>query len=228
MQGRLVGRLAIGVPNRIGRRGQRADRQLLTRRAADADSTIGQLQISRAGFEQLGGEHQHFFAHRVGRESHRITGGHQRPTRIGPRTPVEAAGVAGHHAHIGHIAAKLVGHDLGKARVVALSLAGQSCHGQHPSAWLDTHVRALVGPDARTFDIRGEPQAEVAGLGARHGLFRAKADHIDHLLGQRQAGRVIAAVVARRRAILKRQPDIPRELVGRDEIAPPHLVRFEP
>src|SRR5207244_9066071 len=96
------------------------------------------------------------------------------------------------------------------------------------AARLDTDVRALVRADPGAFDVAAEPEPEISPGPACLGLAPAKIHGADHLDGHREAGRIVAAVVASRRAVLEREPHVPRKVVGLDAGAAPHLGRLEP
>ena len=225
-QGRLIGLLAIGVADRIGGGRQRAQRQLASRRAPHHRLPLGEVQVARTDFEQLGRERQHL-AHAPRRQSKSVARGHECSTGVRARAPVEAARIARHHRHVTNVTTELGGDDLREAGVVALALTGQPRDGQHAATRLDAHVGALVWPDAGALDVRSEPDAEVAMVCSRRRLPVAKAGQVDHLLGQGEPGWVVATVVLCRPAVLESQSDVPWKIVRLQEIAPPHFVRLE-
>src|SRR5207247_5959428 len=86
---------------------------------------------------------------------------------------------------------------------------------------------ALVGTDARAFHVAADPEAEVPPLASGLRVPAAKIAGTEPRERQLEAERVVAAIVASGAAVLERQPDVPRELVWLDEVAPPHLGGLE-
>src|SRR4029453_19073031 len=152
---------------------------------------------------------------------------HEPTARVGAGAPVELPGVAGDHGDLTRIAAERVSGDLGEGGVVSLARGGQSRRYQHAAARLHSHMRALVRANARAFDVAPDPDAEVPSLGSGLRLARAERREVRSLEGHLQSGGGVAAVVARRPAVLEREADVPRELVGLDEVAPAHLGVLE-
>ncbi len=105
---------------------------------------------------------------------------------------------------------------------MALPLAGQPGHGIDAAARLNPHVRAFVWSDAGALDIGPKPQPQVSTLGPGARLLTSKGGDVDHLLGERQSGRVVAAVVSGWCAVLKGQPDVPRIILRLHEVAATH------
>src|SRR5262249_45116789 len=87
----LVSLLPVGVANGVGGRRQRSQAQLLARDAAHAYPPVDQLEVARAGLEQLTAQGKHFFSNRACRKPDGVARGHQRPARVRARAPVEAA-----------------------------------------------------------------------------------------------------------------------------------------
>src|SRR5207245_7387638 len=137
--------------------------------------------------------------------------------RVGSGAPVEFRAGAGDDRDVGGAATDRVRGDLGERRTVALALGGQARRNEDLAAWLDTDVRALVRADPGAFDIAAEPEPEITPGPACLGLAPAKIRGADHLDGHREAGRIVAAVVAGRRAVLGREHHVPRKVVRRDE-----------
>ena len=174
------------------------------------------------------GQAQRLVAHLERGDGHGIAARHQRAAREGAGAPVEAAGVAGDDRDVGGIAAERIRGDLGERRLVALPVRGEAGGDEDLAARLDADARAFIRPDARALDVAGDAEAEMAAVGARGGLARAEVAVADH--GQRhvEAGRVVAAVVAGRPAVLEGEAHVPRELVGLDQVAAADLDRLDP
>src|SRR5262245_58066340 len=108
-----------------------------------------------------------------------------------------------------------------------LAVCGQTGRYQHLAARLHAHVSPLVGADPGSFDVARHAETDVSPLRTGRGLVRAKVGEADHAERHLEAGGVVAAVVARGAAILEGDPDVPRKLVGLDQIATSHLHRIE-
>src|SRR5260370_3665693 len=78
-------------------------------------------------------------------------------------------------------------------------------------------MRAFVWADACTFDVHGRPHSDVVAR-------RLRSKHLERPL---EKPRVVAAVVDDRVAVLPLVAEVVRELVGLDEVSPPHLRAFE-
>src|SRR4029453_1762824 len=109
----------------------------------------------------------------------------------------------------------------------SLALGGQARRYQHAAARLHAHMRTLVRANARALDVAPDPDAEVPSLGSGLRLTRAERREVRALEGHLQSRGVVAAVVAGRPPVLKRETDVPRELIGLDEVAPADLGRLE-
>src|SRR6516162_5955312 len=90
-------------------------------------------------------------------------------------TPCEMAGIARSHDDVLDAAADLIGHDLGERRARALALRGGAGRHRDLAVGKDAHGDALERPKARAFHVVGYADAEVAPVGARFRLPRAKA-----------------------------------------------------
>src|SRR3989442_1025249 len=138
-----------------------------------------------------------------------------------------AWGGAGQGGDVGGVAAEGGGGDLGERRLGALALSREAGGGEDPAARLDGEGGALVGPDPRAFHVAADPEAEVPLLASGLRLPAAKIAGTEPREHQLEAERVVAAIVASGAAVLERQPDVPRELVRLDKVAPPHLGGLE-
>src|SRR6266576_114666 len=78
-------------------------------------------------------------------------------------------------------------------------------------------MRSLVGTDASALDVNPQAHADVVAG-------RLRTEHLQRPLEQ---PRIIAAVVGHRVAVLPGDPDLIRELVGLDEVAPSYLGTVE-
>src|SRR5207237_1500874 len=165
--------------------------------------------------------------HLAGGARDRVAGRHEGAARERAGTPVETARVAGHDGDVARLAPQRLRRDLRERRLVALTLRGEAGRDGHAAARLDAHVRALVRSDAGALDIACDPQAEVASLVACGALPLAEFRNADALQRHLEPRRVVAAVVARRSAILERQAYVPRKLVRLDEIPSPHVARLQ-
>src|SRR6266545_8231379 len=157
----------------------------------------------------------------------RAAAGHQGPARVRSGAPVEPGGVAGDDCHVGGIAAERVGRDLRERRAMPLPLRGEPGGDQDLAARLDADVGALVGPDAGPLDVAADPEPEPASGRAPLGLRAPELRGADRRQRNLQTGRIVAAVVARGRAVLEREADVPGKLVRLDEVPAAYLGRLE-
>src|SRR5207249_7284483 len=203
-QRRLGRALAVRVADWVCDRGQRAERQLLARHALDAHAPVGQLEVVRRDLEQARRPPKHLLANRHRGAVNRVAARHQAAARVGSGAPVAFRGVAGDDRGGGGAATDRVRGGLGARRAVPLALGGQARRNEDLAARLDTDVRTLVRADPGAFDVAAEPEPEITPGPACFGLAPAKIRGADHLDGHREAGRIVAAVVAGRRAVLER------------------------
>ncbi len=166
--------LAVGVADRIGRSGERAQGQRFLRRALDPYPPILELEVVGRDLEQARGQPENLVPHLRSCRMDGVPARHESPARERSRSPVELAGVARDDCHLTRVATQGAGRDLGEGGVVALTLCGETGGYEDSSARLHTDVRALVGADAGALDIAGQAEPEMTALAAGLGLMRAK------------------------------------------------------
>src|SRR5207237_8966761 len=109
-------------------------------------------------------------AHRTSSQADGVARGYQSPTGVGPGAPIEATRIAGDDGHIRHVAAKLVGDDLGEGGVVALTLAGNTGHREHSPARLAADVGAFDRPYSRPLAARRVADSPLSPITPRRDL----------------------------------------------------------
>ena len=189
--------------------------------APHGELAVGQDQILRGGFEELGRD-----LLRLVPDLHRLAEGvhaaaRRRAAAEGADTVPDERGVALDDLDHLHRNLELVGHQLGIRRLVSLAVGGRAREHGHAPVVGHHEVRDLVLLEAADLDVGGEPDAHEPALGARRLLLPAQllVAGLDERMVE--GARVLAAVVgvAERRVV--------GETVRRDEVAPPHFGRVE-
>src|SRR5262249_47192327 len=132
------------------------------------------------------------------------------------------AGVTVVDDHLLEVGANVVGGNLGKGRLLALTVRRNPREDRHLAARLDPDRRALPGAEAADLDVGGETDTEVAALFTQLRLLLAELLVIDQLKRLVERFLVLAGVV-----VLTGERGV-RELVRLDEVDTADVGRVEP
>jgi len=231
----MLGRLHAGLDTagqRIARRPRHRMSDLPERHrhvghALDSDAVALDFEI---GFRRLQHVRRHLerlVAHLHRRHMSRRSRHHRKPAVRRADAERGRGGVAHGHGDIVHIAAELLADNLRQHGAGALADGGAAAINMHLAGRADAHGDLFERAAAGALDEIGDPDPDIAPLCARRLLTGLEPVTIGPVERRLLAFRKIAAVEQNRHAATGFQRHLVGHLVGRDQIAPPHLGGIE-
>jgi hypothetical protein len=191
--------------------------------AGDLDAAVAQLQVLRARLQKMRGDRQRLLAHRDRRHVHRRARGDGLAAGEAALTVGDHRRVARDHRHIFRRHVELFGADLRQRGLDSLSHRHGAGVDRDAARAPDPHDAGLEGPPASALHAIADADAEVAALGARLHLAFGETRVIERVERELLAAREIAAVHGDGGAGAGFQRRDIGNLLGRHEVAPPHL-----